>query len=83
MMENEGPQLESLTHRLAETPAEFLLPPAHRGEGTLDVTALVADHFRAMNVPPPDERDLTARIASPGITFPRRLQLRPELRNNR
>src|SRR4051812_13901216 len=74
-MEHEGPQLEQLTHRLSETPAEFLLPPAHRGEGDIDVAALVADHFRAMNITPPEDRDLTARIASPGITFPRRLQL--------
>lgn len=43
----EGPKLESLTHRLAECPAEFLLPP-----GTIDIGAIVADHFRAMQNDP-------------------------------
>jgi hypothetical protein len=48
-MTHEGPQLESLTHRLAECPPEFLLPPRTNGPGQLDVPALVADHFRAID----------------------------------
>jgi hypothetical protein len=43
----EGPALESFTHRLSECPAEFLLPP-----GTIDIGAILADHFRAMQNDP-------------------------------
>jgi hypothetical protein len=44
----DSPILESLTHRLADTPEEFLLDPA-----TISVTAIVYDHLRAMGVPNP------------------------------
>jgi hypothetical protein len=47
-MKQEGPQLESLTHRLAECPPEFLLEPRHGGTGSIDVRAIVADHFRRL-----------------------------------
>jgi hypothetical protein len=47
-MNDEGPDLASLTHRLAECPGEFLLPPRVRGEGQIDVMAVVCDHLRAM-----------------------------------
>ena len=47
-MTNEGPQLEALTHRLAECPPEFLLAPRIGALGLVDVPALVADHFRAL-----------------------------------
>ena len=38
-----GPQLEALTRRLAETPAEFLAPPALPGRAGLHVAAIVND----------------------------------------
>jgi hypothetical protein len=39
----EGPQLESLTRRLAECPADFLAEPSLRGEGAVRVAAVVSD----------------------------------------
>jgi hypothetical protein len=45
-MNQEGPQLETLTHRLAECPPEFLLKPRQGDTGAIDVPAIVADHFR-------------------------------------
>lgn len=48
-MEAEGPVLESLTRRLEECPAEFLLPPA-----VISVNAIVCDHLRAMGVGTPE-----------------------------
>jgi hypothetical protein len=39
--------LEALTHRLAECPPDFLLPPRD-----INVIALVADHFRVMQADP-------------------------------
>jgi hypothetical protein len=42
-MSTEGPPLETLTRRLAETPAPFLGEPRVRGKGTLVVPALVRD----------------------------------------
>lgn len=48
-MSDEGPQLEALTHRLAECPPEFLLAPDPVvGGGEIDVTAIVCDHLRAI-----------------------------------
>jgi hypothetical protein len=47
-MKHEGPQLEALTHRLAECPPEFLLEPRHGEAGTINVPAIVADHFRRL-----------------------------------
>ena len=54
-MNQEGPLLESLTHRLSECPAEFLAKP--RGPqgadaGTVDVAAIVCDQMRAMGATP-------------------------------
>jgi hypothetical protein len=42
----EGPQLESLTRRLAETPADFLAEPRIGAAGTVNVSAVVADTLR-------------------------------------
>lgn len=42
-MNQEGPTLESLTHRLAECPAEFLLEPRIGDKGVIHVAALVSD----------------------------------------
>jgi hypothetical protein len=58
-MQHEGPQLEVLTHRLGECPAEFLLPPLGMLSGVINVAALVADHFRAIG------------IAIPTVSLPR------------
>lgn len=57
-----GPQLEPLLHRLAECPADFLLPP-----NQLDIAALVSDHFRALRrpIPGPAERRSLAAATSP------------------
>lgn len=55
-MQHEGPQLEVLTHRLAECPAEFLLPPLGFASGIINVMALVADHFRAIGIVVPTPR---------------------------
>lgn len=43
MMEKTGPALEPLTHRLAETPAEFLEEPRIGASGKVHVAALVND----------------------------------------
>jgi hypothetical protein len=51
-MLHEGPQLEVLTHRLVDCPDDFLLAPLGTRAGTIDVPALVADHFRALGVLP-------------------------------
>lgn len=51
-MEVEGPELESLTHRLSECPPEFLAEPGSPRRGQIDVAAIVCDHFRAMGYPP-------------------------------
>jgi hypothetical protein len=42
-MEREGPSLESLTHRLAEIPQEFLDEPRIANAGQIDVGAVVND----------------------------------------
>jgi hypothetical protein len=42
-MEREGPPLEHLTRRLAETPGEFLEPPQVAGRGQVAVAAVVHD----------------------------------------
>lgn len=42
-MDHEGPQLEVLTRRLAECPAEFLAEPLPGKGGSVDVAAVVSD----------------------------------------
>lgn len=42
-MEHAGPPIETLTHRLAETPAEFLAEPHIGTSGSVHVAALVND----------------------------------------
>jgi len=56
----EGPLVEALTHRLSETPDEFLMPP-----GTINVAAIVCDHMRAIGFAEPSEAELGA-FATPG-----------------
>lgn len=45
-MNLEGPALESLLRRLAETPDDFLLQPRHGNAGRIKVPAIVADLCR-------------------------------------
>jgi hypothetical protein len=47
-MTHEGPQLESLTHRLTETPSEFLAEPRIGKLGMVHVDAVVADLLRSL-----------------------------------
>lgn len=42
-MQREGPPLESLTRRLAETPEDFLAEPRIGGAGSVEVAAVVGD----------------------------------------
>lgn len=42
-MNREGPPIESLTRRLAETPAEFLAEPRLGKSGEVHVAAVIAD----------------------------------------
>jgi hypothetical protein len=47
-MDREGPPLESLTRRLAETPDDFLVGPKVDGAGRVHVPAVVADLVRML-----------------------------------
>jgi len=47
-MNEEGPTLETLTHRLAECPGEFLAEPRSNGKGAISVAAVVSDLLRFM-----------------------------------
>lgn len=53
MMEQPGPALETLTHRLSDTPAEFLDEPRIGIAGTVHVAALVNDllHMQGQRAP--------------------------------
>jgi hypothetical protein len=50
-MNAEGPALESLLHRLAETPEDFLAEPLIGKSGTIHVAAVAADLCRALGCP--------------------------------
>lgn len=54
-----GPPLEQLLHRLAECPADFLLPA-----NEIDIVALACDHFRAIRqpIPNPQQRRALAEL---------------------
>jgi hypothetical protein len=47
-MERQGPILESLTRRLAETPVDFLSEPRIGGKGQIHVAAVVGDMLRRL-----------------------------------
>ena len=49
-MNHEGPPLETLLRRLAETPGEFLASPRIGGRGEVQVDAVVADLARTLGV---------------------------------
>ena len=51
-MKHEGPPLETLLHRLAETPGEFLATPRIDGRGSVQVDAVVADLVRSFGKQP-------------------------------
>lgn len=53
-MKHEGPALETLTHRLAECPAEFLMEPRIGSNGTVHVFAVVHDLLRDLGYAPVD-----------------------------
>ncbi len=59
-MPAEGPALEVLTRRLAETPADFLAEPRIGAAGTVNVAAVVADTLRDLGSSPPDQGLLAA-----------------------
>src|SRR5688500_11378467 len=65
-MDDEGPQLEALTHRLSECPADFLGKPGTVA-GTVDVAAVVCDLLRAMGATP-SGADAVQRFAPPALT---------------
>lgn len=50
-MHHEGPILESLTRRLAETPEDFLADPRIASSGRIHVAAVVGDLCRRLGVP--------------------------------
>jgi len=50
-MQQEGPQLESLTRRLSECPSEFLAEPRGKKGGTVYVAAVVYDLLRDLGGP--------------------------------
>ena len=62
-MQQEGPILESLTRRLAETPEEFLSEPRIGPAGRIHVAAVVGDLLQALDSPRP-ANDLTRFFGS-------------------
>lgn len=57
-MTSAGPQLETLLHRLADCPAEFLHSPQNDNSERIDVVAIVCDQLRQMAVTPEHESQL-------------------------
>jgi hypothetical protein len=51
-MQREGPPLESLLRRLAETPEDFLAEPRIEENGRVEVVAVAADLLRMLGVAP-------------------------------
>lgn len=51
-MDREGPELERLLQRLANTPADFLSEPKKGRKGWVDVTAVAADLCRDLGMEP-------------------------------
>ena len=61
---NEGPLLQTLTRRLAETPADFLAEPRVGATGEVDVAAVVSDLLHALGGVRLDARTARAFIGS-------------------
>jgi hypothetical protein len=72
-MTREGPFLEALTRRLAETPADFLAEPRAGSGGVVDVAAVVADLLRDLGGEPLTTRQ-AARFRAPDAAHGERLQ---------
>lgn len=51
-MTQEGPYLETLTRRLAETPPEFLAEPIIAGQGVVEVKAVIGDLLHVLGAQP-------------------------------
>jgi hypothetical protein len=66
-MTQEGPQLETLTRRLAECPSDFLLDPKDaKGNGRVEVGAVVFDLIRELGGRPLTKKELDKfKSASP------------------
>lgn len=58
-MEQQGPQLEQLTRRLAEIPEDFLAEPRIGQQGTVHVAAVVQDLLTHLAKPVPPDRLIT------------------------
>jgi hypothetical protein len=54
-MNQEGPQLEALLHRLSECPVEFLQVSAKQAAERVDSVAIACDHLRSIQGAPPPE----------------------------
>jgi hypothetical protein len=65
-MKHEGPALETLTHRLAECPAEFLMEPRIGSKGTVHAFAVVHDLLRELGYQPTDD-DWLAEFTPGGL----------------
>lgn len=67
-MTQEGPSLEALTRRLAETPADFLAEPRAGGRGTVEVAAVISDLLRELGGAPLTKAQAEALVrANPKI----------------
>jgi hypothetical protein len=70
LVNQQGPSIESLVHRLSETPQEFLQAAEQDAADRL-VIALVCDHFRRLQAPLPSSSQLE-RLRAPDIPGDRR-----------
>lgn len=61
-MEREGPMLEALLRRIAETPEDFLREPLISGKGEVHVAAVAGDLCRAHGTAP--DQDALARLSA-------------------
>src|SRR3954468_10665520 len=64
-MDTEGPPLESLLHRIAETPPDFLAPPRIGQSGKINVQAVVHDLAELLGTPASPEKLSTFESLDP------------------
>ena len=74
-MNDEGPLLESLAHRLSECPPEFLADPTGSSAESINVAAIICDHFRAIGEPPPKYDSLKPFAATRDAASANRLKV--------
>lgn len=79
MTQADGPLLEALTRRLAETPADFLAEPRIGSAGLVHVDAVVADTLTGLGGPALTEAQAAAFRAGPHEARARRRRLRVQL----